>query len=388
MRTPSIDVIRGIAILGILFMNIPFHANMSLGYVPFDPMLASDKIMQLFYSIFADGRFRTLFCLLFGVGLAIQYDSCQCKGLDITIFFKSRLNWLLLFGFLHGVFVFGGDILMFYSVVGLLLIKGLPLDNDALLRKARKFIAIGCALILMFAIAMLFDTSEMVVRDSEAYLEAIELWQGNYGYQTLINAGFSIGLLILSPLFILWQALGLMYLGVYLYRTDFFTQGFSSSTFNKVLACAVVSTILCVSPQLLMDDLSGEAIPLYSSLSAIFVGLIYAHFIVKLCQSTGAISKALANTGRMAFSLYLLQSVVMAILLRWLMPSFSLTATQFDYFVIASIYTVIQIVIANLYLMKFEQGPLEILWRKLYNRSIDKKLKAADKLQESTEQGQ
>ena len=72
MRSTSIDALRGIAILGILFMNIPFHGNMLLGYVPFQPMLESDKLMTLFYSIFADGRLRTLFYLLFGAGLAIQ----------------------------------------------------------------------------------------------------------------------------------------------------------------------------------------------------------------------------------------------------------------------------------------------------------------------------
>ena len=95
MRSTSIDALRGIAILGILFMNIPFHANMLLGYVPFESMLSSDKLITLLYSIFADGRFRTLFCLLFGAGLAIQYESCIRKGIDTTIFLKSILAMMV-----------------------------------------------------------------------------------------------------------------------------------------------------------------------------------------------------------------------------------------------------------------------------------------------------
>lgn len=118
MRSISIDALRGIAILGILFMNIPFHANMHLGYIPFDPMLESDRLIALFYSKFADGRFRTLLCILFGAGLAIQYESCKRKEIDTSIFLKFRLNWLLFFGFIHGVFIFGGDILMLYSLAG------------------------------------------------------------------------------------------------------------------------------------------------------------------------------------------------------------------------------------------------------------------------------
>ncbi|MFT5541006.1 MAG: hypothetical protein ACI97K_001544 [Glaciecola sp.] len=385
MRSTSIDALRGIAILGILFMNIPFHANMLLGYVPFEPMLSSDKLITLMYSIFADGRFRTLFCLLFGAGMAIQYESCIRKGIDTTIFLKSRLKWLLLFGFIHGVFIFGGDILMFYSVAGFLLIKGLPLETEVLLQKARKFLLIGCTLILLIAIGALAfaDMSDKVVRGSDEYTESIALWQGNYWFQTMVNAGFSIGLVILSPLFILWQTLGLMYLGSYLYRIGFFTQGFSQSTFIKITALAFVTTLLCIAPQLSMENIATEIIPLFSSVSAVFVGLVYAHIVVKLCQSKSAVLDMLAATGKMAFSLYILQSIVMGLLLRWGIPEFSLSATHFDYMLIVVAYTLIQILMANLYLRKYEQGPLELLWRKLYSKSINKKLQAQVKAKES-----
>jgi uncharacterized protein len=383
MRLTSIDALRGVAILGILFMNMPFHANMILGYVPFEPMLARDKIITLFYSMFVDGRFRTLFCLLFGAGLAIQYGACKRKEIDTAIFLKSRLNWLLFFGFIHGVFIFGGDILMLYSLAGLLLIKGLSLDTKVLLKKSRKFLIIGCTIILLTAIMMLVfaQLSERVVRDSEEYIGYIELWQGNYWFQSMIHASFSIGMLILSPLFILWQALGLMYLGSYLYRVGFFTQGFSQLTFIKISILGVVSTVLCIAPQIFINDISPEVIPLFSSLSAVFVALLYAHIVVKICKSKGAIINALVSTGKVAFSLYILQSIVMGILLRWLIPEFSLTATQLDYLLLVLAYTGIQIVMANLYLRKYEQGPLELLWRTLYKRSIDKKLQAKLKVQ-------
>jgi uncharacterized protein len=348
---------------------------MLLGYVPFETMLVSDQLITLFYSIFADGRFRTLFCLLFGAGLAIQYGSCQRKEIDSTIFLKSRLNWLFFFGFIHGVFIFGGDVLMLYSVAGFLLIRNLPLDTDVLLQKAYKCLVIGCSLILIIAILMLVfaDPNEIVVRGSEEYLEEIKLWQGNYWYQTMIHGGFSIGLLIMSPLFILWQALGLMYLGSYLYRIDFFTKGFSSATLLKVSALALFSTLLCIAPQILIKDMSQEVIPLLSSISAIFVALLYAHIVVKLCASKNVLMNILAATGKVAFSLYILQSIVMGILLRWLLAEFSLTATHLDFLSIALAYTVIQIVIANLYLRKYQHGPLELLWRKLYNRSSQAK---------------
>lgn len=381
MRATSIDVLRGVAIMGILFMNIPFHSHILLGYVPFDPSLVGDKVISLIYSIFADGRFRTLFSILFGAGLAIQYDSCKRKGIDTSIFLKSRLNWLLLFGLLHGVFIFGGDILMLYSVTGLIFIKGLSLETEELLKKAKKFIIVGCVLALLVAImALAFaDMSERVIRGSEQYLESIALWQGNYWYQTLIQASFSLGLLLISPIFVLWQVLGLMYLGAYLYRINFFTQGFSRPTSIKIATLALVATSLCIMPQLLIKDISLEVIPILSSISGVFVALVYAHIMVKICRSPGRVLSVLIAPGKVAFSLYILQSIVMGLLLRWVMPEFNLQATHLDYLLIASVYTLIQIVLANVYLCNFKQGPLELLWRKAYLRSIDKKLQAKAK---------
>lgn len=375
MRSTSIDALRGIAILGILFMNIPLHANMLLGYVSFEPMLTSDKLITLLYSIFADGRFRTLFCLLFGAGLAIQYESCITKGIDTTVFLKSRLHWLMFFGLIHGVFIFGGDILMLYSLSGLLLIRGLTLDTEALLQKARKFLIIGCTIILLIAAATLIfaDMSEQVVRGTQEYKESVALWQGNYWYQTMIHAGFSLGIVISSPLFILWQTLGLMYLGCYLYRVGFFTQGFSQPAFIKVASLALISTALCIAPQILMDNIASEIIPLISSLSAVFMALVYAHVVVKLCQTKSTAVNALAAIGKVAFSLYIMQSIFMGLLLRWIMPEFSITASHVDYLLLVLVYAVIQILMATLYLRKYEQGPLELLWRRLYNKGFKKK---------------
>ncbi|GAB55763.1 hypothetical protein GPUN_1646 [Glaciecola punicea ACAM 611] len=375
MRSTSIDALRGIAILGILFMNIPLHANMLLGYVSFEPMLTSDKLITLLYSIFADGRFRTLFCLLFGAGLAIQYESCITKGIDTTVFLKSRLHWLMFFGLIHGVFIFGGDILMLYSLSGLLLIRGLTLDTEALLQKARKFLIIGCTIILLIAAATLIfaDMNEQVVRGTQEYKESVALWQGNYWYQTMIHAGFSLGIVISSPLFILWQTLGLMYLGCYLYRVGFFTQGFSQPAFIKVASLALISTALCIAPQILMDNIASEIIPLISSLSAVFMALVYAHVVVKLCQTKSTAVNALAAIGKVAFSLYIMQSIFMGLLLRWIMPEFSITASHVDYLLLVLVYAVIQILMATLYLRKYEQGPLELLWRRLYNKGFKKK---------------
>ena len=107
MRIQSIDAIRGLAILGILFLNIAYHQNFHTGYAFFEEPLLSDEIISTFSALFLDGRFRTLFCLLFGAGLAIQFDACQKRGHNFLDFSKSRLKWLFLFGLI--IFLGGLD---------------------------------------------------------------------------------------------------------------------------------------------------------------------------------------------------------------------------------------------------------------------------------------
>lgn len=375
MRITSLDVLRGFAILGILLLNITFHSNIYLGYVPFDPALRNDQIMSALSSIFADGRFRTLFCLLFGAGLAIQYESFKRRNLNAMIYLKSRLNWLVLFGFLHAVFIFGGDILMFYGLTGFLLIKGLMLPNEQIMKRVKFHIILGSIVILAFTSVFyaFYDPSTEVTKGSEAYSEAYRSWYGNYLYQVLIQGGFAIALIIVSPISILWQTLGLMYLGVYLYRSNFFNTGFTPSTLKKIMLAAVVTTALCVTPQLFLQNFPLDAIPLLSSISAIFVALLYAHIIVKLCREPNMFMRLFVAPGKMAFTLYIAQSIVMAILLRWIMPEFNKTASLFDYFLIVVIYTPIQVIVANMYMRKFKQGPLEAFWRKRFLKSAQKK---------------
>ncbi len=368
MRIDSIDILRGIAILGILFMNITYHANIELNYVPFENPPNSDKWVTVFNAIFSDGRFRTLFCLLFGVGLAIQYQSCQRKGINHMIFLKSRLFWLAIFGGVHALFIFGGDILMLYSLAAFQVIKSLDSNQDVLLKKAIRLISIGCILCLVFGIGVLFaeGLEAPIYRSSEAFLTQYEMWYGNYPYQVLVQGGVALAVILFSFISILWQVLGLMYMGIYLYRAKFFSQGFKQHTVFKLLALALTFSAISLLPYAFFEDITSESLMLLASISAVFMSLLYAHLIIRIVKKTPQLLHVFAATGKIAFSLYILQSIAMAILLRWLIPDFNMTATQLDYFLIAVVFTGIQLILANVYLRYFTQGPLEVLWRKLY----------------------
>lgn len=77
MRNHNMDIIRGVAVLGLMYMNAYFFGLFEFGYVPLTNPPLSDHIIQCFSLIFIDGRFRSLFCLLFGAGLYIQWQRWQ-----------------------------------------------------------------------------------------------------------------------------------------------------------------------------------------------------------------------------------------------------------------------------------------------------------------------
>ena len=375
MRIQSIDVLRGIAILGILLMNIYFHGIITVGYVPFDITPQTDIWVDTFNAIFADGRFRTLFCILFGAGLAIQMKSCEKKGFNSQDFLKSRLNWLIVFGFIHGVFIFGGDILLFYAVCGLVILKKLTLPTQELFKKARNWLIIGAVLSTVFTILIVLaaDFIPNSFRGSEDFMQAYNEWVGNYGFQVSSQASVVAMIIFSAPFWVVWQAAGLMLLGVYFYRIGFFKRGLNAKQFKLTLILAAVLTSLDIVTRFIYLGVGNQASSLLASISAIFMSILYIHGVIYLLKNNHRWIEIFKAPGRMAFTLYIMQSVVLAVLLRWVFPEVHLTASMIDYLAMAVGMILFQLVFANWYLSQFKQGPLEALWRKAYLASFAKK---------------
>ena len=380
MRIYSIDAVRGLAILGILFMNITFHQNGYGNYAFFEQPLLSDTIISLFNTLFLDGRFRSLFCLLFGAGLAIQYEVCEKHGRNFLDFSQARLKWLFVFGLVHGVFVFSGDILLYYSLCAFFILKHFTLPQDELKKKSIHYLIVGSAIMLVAGLAMAFvyDMGAAIpTRPSETFNEEAALWQSGYLTQLGIQASFMLSTVIIAPFTMLWQSMGLMMFGAYLYRAGFFNHGFSSLVFKKLVVVAIATSIVTALPQFLFEQVTLDVIPMFTSISAIFCALVYAHVLINIKHTAAWWYQSLINCGKVAFTLYLTQSIALAVLFRIVMPAyfpeFIYNVTLLDLLLITLAFTVIQMVLANVITKHFSQGPFEALWRKMYLRSFYKK---------------
>lgn len=122
-RIPALDAARGVALLGILLVNV------QLFFLPFGhllemkpPATTGDAAAWWFVRVFCEGKFFPLFSMLFGMGLVLQLERAREAGRPFTAAYLRRLILLALFGIAHIILLWAGDILLVYSVAGLVLL--------------------------------------------------------------------------------------------------------------------------------------------------------------------------------------------------------------------------------------------------------------------------
>lgn len=356
-RIHTLDMTRGIAVLGILLLNIFAMGVSYYDYVPFSTPSWGDKLGQLCYYFLLRDRFITLFAMLFGVGLYLQWQSFAGQ----THLLKRRLYWLLLFGLLHRIFVWPGDILFNYAICGLILLRYLSQPPQQQLVMALRFIAMG--ILLCIASSLLLYDLEPVTRESSDFLDSYAAWTGGYSDRLQMQLDLAIADAVLFPLTYMWLLLGLMLLGCYGFRQQWFTQGLNRYRHWLLPASLLMSAIAYPIGQQANAHLQALAEALLS-LAAIPMSIWLIHCIAH-SQAEGRFAQRLQAVGKIPLSLYLLQSLLGTWLLRDLVPQLNLTLHWFGYIGIALLGCLLQLWLAPLWLKFFRQGPLEWLWRRL-----------------------
>jgi uncharacterized protein len=123
-RIEFIDVLRGLALFGILTANMRGHNAPAAMYGSNGLIFQGfgDRLAQALIDIFVSGKFITLFAWLFGLGFAVQMTRADARGVKASSFYPRRLLALLAFGVIHGALIWWGDILVAYSVMGFILL--------------------------------------------------------------------------------------------------------------------------------------------------------------------------------------------------------------------------------------------------------------------------
>src|SRR5690625_4184661 len=138
-RIQTLDIIRGIAVFGIVIANMMYFKSLAQkdilifleGHELPDGIF--NQFATLFISFFVEGKFYPMFSLLFGLGFYILYNRLQQNDLKANRVFSRRLVFLLLIGAIHIIFFWHGDILLTYGLTGFLLLFFISRDPKTIL---------------------------------------------------------------------------------------------------------------------------------------------------------------------------------------------------------------------------------------------------------------
>jgi len=373
-RIATLDVLRGLALLGILLMNMEaFVGPLDLSTSGIDPHWQGvDRWADAFVYIFVQGKFFTLFSLLFGAGFAVMARRAEVAGRDFTRFYLRRSLGLLGIGLVHALLLWSGDILVVYALLSFLLLafREAPRAWLPVMGVLAYLAAVG--LMLLLGALMLLVPDEVTAAQATHAQAAIEAQRQAYGHgtygqavlQRLRDFGASLGaLLVVGP-----QVLGMFLIGSWFARSGaiahpdahqrLFTwlrRGALPLGLALMLACTWYQPWLAPG----RFDLRSAAVYGGSALAGLLMCLGYLAWGVRWSHAL----RWLAPAGRMALSNYLGQSLVCTLLfygygLGW----FEQMGRAWQLLFAVALFAA-QVALSRAWLRHFRFGPMEWLWR-------------------------
>ena len=213
-RLAGLDVLRGFALYGVFLVNAFVSARpFEIAIAPPDASEGRGELLAwLAFDVLFSMKFVTLFSLLFGVGLALQHQRAEAKGLSIARVYPRRLLVLAAMGLVHGCLLFEGDILFVYALAGALLYALRARPARALTAVAVAFFAFG----LLLSIGWAWIGDEMFADEpdelADAYLEATRT--GGLADVLALRPVMYVGWLALSSVISFnWRVVAFLFLG-------------------------------------------------------------------------------------------------------------------------------------------------------------------------------
>lgn len=376
-RVDSLDLIRGVAILCILFMNVHSMAAPPIAYsVPLwrEGTGSVDTIVYIAQSMLIESRFMTMFSLLFGVGLALQSDRMRARGTTPYPRLRRRMAWLLVFGLIHGFVLWSGDILALYALCGLIVMRVTQWSVRRLAIVGSILVAVG-QLALLAALGGSLATGANIMEvpqlpfDAAALAASTATWT-TFPARLVANAAEFLQLVAAFPVMLLWHSCGVMMIGIALYRRGFYTNPKAWKVGILLLAVGTLwsAFVLWLRFRLGITTSAGQSLLGLMLLAGLPCGIGYSSLLVPLAKRSGLIARALRNTGKTAFTLYLAQTVITLLIFVVIAPGLwgALDrATLTGYVVVLG---AVQVVYAHRQQTRRGRGPLEQLWRTLAYR--------------------
>ena len=372
-RVPALDILRGLAILGVLGTNIWVFAAAGTPLV--EALVQTRITLQSVFEVFSNGKFLSLLSILFGAGIAIQYEAARRHGRAWPGRYLWRSTLLFLEGLLHFTLLFEGDVLMGYAVatviVAFLLSRGGRAIPWAMGLAAALHLLLIAALTAVVGLAASGDWGADSGVDTYATLLLTNDYLGQVAFR--LN---NMLVLRAEPILALPYTLLLFLLGVQLYRSGVFVVGEAGTRAQRALLgwglglglpLNALALLPAAAPGLLSDP--GEVL-LFLALRygcSALLALGYIGLVLWLLRHGGLswLFLRVSAVGRTSRSTYVSQSVLLSLIFYgWGLG----LGSQLSDGQIAALFVglaSVQLWVAHLWVTRWGGGPLERLRKRL-----------------------
>jgi uncharacterized protein len=381
-RYDFLDILRGFALVGIisanmilysLYLYLPDSAKISMN------TYSTDRVLDFLELVLIEGKFYTIFSILFGIGFSILLTRTQAKGLVFHRFFLRRMFLLYLIGVAHAVLFWHDDILQFYAFCGALLLLFLRLRNRTIIIFSVLSLLAPIAIKLAGAIPPeSFTAPRDILYDLFGFTRdtRVDIWTSGSVTQIMcLNLASWFGQLdyvITSGM--IFKIFSCFLLGFYIGRNEIYKKLHTYRPILKRLAVLgiaigipfnVIYAITFSSDSWLHAATTAVAILPLSIGYTCIIGLLW------IGPKGTKLLKYFAPVGRMALTNYVGQSVICTLIFYGTGLGLGGKMGPTLYLPFGLAVYIMQIVASRIWLDRFQFGPLEWLWRVLtYGRLI------------------
>ncbi|WP_339102704.1 DUF418 domain-containing protein [Haloterrigena salinisoli] len=377
-RIVGLDVLRGVALLGILLVNVRVFSMPSVvltNPTTYGDLTGANYWVWFVGHVFGQQKFLTIFTLLFGGGVVLFTRSAEKRGRSAVDVHVRRSVWLVVAGLAHAYLLWYGDILVAYGICAI--VVGFLRDHDA-----RDLAAFGLALLAvpsLLEVASGLTTDPAAIADSwrpaEAVLRSeIETYRSGWlaqldhrvptAFQRQTSGFFGYSA---------WRVTGSMLLGMALFEWGVLTNDRSSRFYRRLIGVGAVSGLAAILAGVWYieanDWAAGAALfwRQFNYWGSFPLAGAYIGIVMLFCRwrPAGLATRALAAVGRTAFSNYILQTVLATSIFYGHGLGLFGRLTRVEALGVVLLIWAIQIPLSVLWLRYFRFGPLEWLWRVL-----------------------
>ncbi len=392
-RIATLDIVRGVAVMGILAMNIiafamPFQAYMNPAVYGLEG--PADLAAWAAGFVLVDGKMRGLFSFLFGASTLLVIERAEAGGQSAAAVHYRRMFWLLLFGLAHFYLIWFGDILTAYALIGLILFlfkdlppRGLVIWGIALV--AVQSLIFGALAISAAHLAAGAGTDAEMARQwaelesqfgprlpGAELAKAMALHLGSWGGLVHDKLTLRTWEPLTTTLFFGWETLAYMLFGMAALKSGFFRGGWPVARYRRIALIGLAITIpiyALFAWRVAATGFSAQAVLLYAFAAPTpfrpLMVCALAALIILLTRKGGALIERIAAAGRAAFTNYLGTSILMTTLFYGYGFGLYGSLSRAELWIPLVATWVLMLLWSKPWLDRFRYGPFEWLWRSL-----------------------